>query len=169
MKGVPAVENGDAVMSLMCNTNSIDVKLQRFSNASLSACCLCFKISSYEVGWRESVKLRTISIKPTCLKPEKCVMPLMKSVDLCCWRIPQFVSVELDRSALQHVVKIPSSSLENKSKFKFHLCMEYEDKKRTVWPKLKLCCPIEIIGNSRSWTMLKEMHQLWMVTVHSTN
>lgn len=37
-EGVPAVKNGDIAMSLMCNSDSVDEKLQKFSNASLSAC-----------------------------------------------------------------------------------------------------------------------------------
>lgn len=164
----------------MCNTDSVDEKLQRFSNASLSACCLCFKISSCEVGWRESAKLLTISIKPTCLKPEKCLMPLMRNVeklvDQCCWRIPQSVSITLERSALQHVVKTPSSSLENNRNathcVKQHICvwkMRAWRGLNLTWSKLKLlCCPFwnywQHVNQSR--TRGKEIHQMFNIELH---
>lgn len=55
-------------------------------------------------------------------------MPQMKIVekvvDLSYWRIPQFICIEylkIERNALHHAVKTPSTSISNKSKSKAKL------------------------------------------------
>lgn len=118
MKGVPAVETGDIGMSYMCNTDSVDEKLQKgFQMPPCLRAARCYKVSSWEVGWRERE-----GDKANVFKTRQMFNTLDDEcgeiVDLGCWRIPQFVGIKLERSALRYVVKTPSSSLENTLKLK---------------------------------------------------
>lgn len=114
------------------------------------------------------------------------LMPLMmrgveKCVDLGCWRSPRFVSIEclkLERSALQHVVKTPSSSIQNKIQ---HVQWNTVRKMRKMktWrglylksPKLKLpCCPFSLLTIFKPYMDLfgKDLHPMNVRHLHATN
>lgn len=66
-----------------------------------------------------------------------------KIVDLCCWRIPQFAFY-----ALQHVVKTPSSSVEDKSKLKLTTCsIKWQScvRKMRKWRGLRLTFNLKLL------------------------